>query len=202
VSSPPDGFNQDHEERDVMTVRMRMTSRSLGLGLALMVLLAACGGSAEQAEDGGDSTAGGETVEITAVDYEFEGVPETVETGTELTLSNESEGEVHEMVVVRIDDDETRPLEELLRIPEEEAQQVTSFAGVAVALPGEEGLTPEGPVVLDKPGRYAMLCFIPTGADPEAYEQALEEGAEEAPEIEGGPPHFTHGMAAELVVEE
>lgn len=180
----------------------RTTRRSLVLGLALTTLLAACGGSAEQGGDDEGSAGGGETVEITAVDYEFEGVPETVEPGTELTLTNGSEGEVHEMVVVRIDDDETRPLEELLQIPEDEAQQVTSFAGVAVALPGEEGLTPEGPVVLDKPGRYAMLCFIPTGADPEAYEQALEEGAEEAPEIEGGPPHFTHGMAAEFVVEE
>ncbi|MBW3575543.1 MAG: hypothetical protein KY450_11840, partial [Actinobacteria bacterium] len=41
--------------------------------------------------------AAGETVEVTAVDYSFQGIPDTVEAGTEFRLKNESEGELHEM---------------------------------------------------------------------------------------------------------
>jgi len=42
---------------------------------------------------------------------------------------------------------------------------------------------------------------IPTGADPDAYREAVESGATEAPDVGGGPPHVVEGMAAELVVE-
>lgn len=195
---------------------------ALAIWMALAMLLAGC------ADDAGDDTTddvdttdeetpdeeespddeevssddeAGDTVEITAVDYAFEGVPDTVEAGTELTLTNTSEGEVHEMVVMRVDDDETRPLDELLGLSDEEVEEVVTFAGVAVAMPGEDGFTPEGPVVLDEAGRYVMLCFIPTGADPAAYQEAIESGAEEAPEVDGGPPHVAQGMVAEFEVE-
>lgn len=194
---------------------------ALAIWMALAMLLAGCGDAGDDTTDDVDPTdaetpddeespdeeevssddeAGG-TVEITAVDYAFEGVPDTVEAGTELTLTNASEGEVHEMVVSRIDDDETRPLEELLGLSDEEAQEIAAFAGVAVAMPGEDGFTPEGPVVLEEPGRYIMLCFIPTGADPAVYQEAIESGAQEAPEVDGGPPHVAQGMAAEFLVE-
>lgn len=183
---------------------------SLAIGAAVVALMAGCGGfeGDDTAADGQAevevpttaAAAAGETVEITAVDYGFEGVPDSVETGTELTLTNDSEDEVHEMVVLRVDDDETRPLEELLQLPDEEAEQVTTFAGVSVALPGDQGVTPEGPVVLSEPGRYVMLCFIPTGADPDAYRQAIEGDATDAPQVEGGPPHVAEGMVAEFEV--
>lgn len=185
--------------------------------LAASLVLAACGGGAEEptgAETGTGTEAespdtgaapGGETVEVVGVNYAFEDVPEEVSAGTQLTFRNESEDEFHEVVVMRIDDDETRSIEELLQLPEEEAGQVAQFRGVLVAFPGENGVNPEDPqgepvISLDEPGRYALLCFIPTGADPEAFRQAIEEGASEAPEVEGGPPHFTQGMAWELSV--
>lgn len=185
---------------------------ALAIWMALAMLLAGC---ADDTTDDVDATdeetsdeeevssddAAGDTVEITAVDYAFEGVPDTVVAGTELTLTNASEGEVHEMVVMRVDDDETRPLDELLGLSDEEVEEVVTFAGVAVAMPGEDGFTPEGPVVLDEAGRYVMLCFIPTGADPAVYQEAIESGAQEAPEVDGGPPHVAQGMVAEFQVE-
>jgi hypothetical protein len=45
------------------------------------------------------------------------------------------------------------------------------------------------------------MCAIPTGVDPDVYLQAAAEAAGGPPEVEGGPPHFLHGMAAELIVE-
>lgn len=41
---------------------------------------------------------------------------------------------------------------------------------------------------------YLLLCFIPEGADPAVYEDALEGSGEGQPEVEGGPPHAELGM--------
>jgi hypothetical protein len=46
-----------------------------------------------------------------------------------------------------------------------------------------------------------VMCAIPTGVDPEEYLAAAAGAAGGPPDVAGGPPHFTHGMAAELIVE-
>lgn len=102
---------------------------------------------------------------------------------------------------MRLPDDETRSVEELLALPEEELMAL--FPGppatVLMAPPGGEQVAAVGDGTLSEPGRYALVCFIPTGADPVAFmEQAGPDGP---PEVDGGPPHIVHGMHAELVVE-
>src|SRR3989337_2217004 len=72
--------------------------KSTSLFVAGLWLVAACGGSS--------ATEG--TIEITANDYSFAGVPETVAAGSELTLTNASAAEAHELVVMNIADDEAR----------------------------------------------------------------------------------------------
>ena len=192
--------------------------RYLLAGLVLSLALAGCADDAPEevaatitdaaapsTPDDGATTAANATVEVTAVDYAFDDVPETVPAGSELTLANASDAEFHEMVVFRVDDDQDMPLDEIVRTAAEESDgpppDWLTFAGVSVAMPGEDGMAPEGPVVLEEPGRYLLLCFIPTGADPAAYQQAMESGATEAPDVQGGAPHVAEGMAAELVVE-
>lgn len=149
------------------------------------------------------TAAAGETVEVTAVDYEFEDLPESVDAGTQLTLTNASTAELHELVALLIPASETRPVSELVELPEEEI--MTIFAGepaaVLIAPPGEDGMAVVGDGTLTDTGRYAIICSIPTGADPQAFLDAMESGAEEPPEVEGGPPHFVNGMFAELTVE-
>ena len=44
------------------------------------------------------------------------------------------------------------------------------------------------------------LCFIPTGADPQAYLDALGENPGQPPQVDGGPPHHTAGMYTDLIV--
>ena len=85
--------------------------------------------------------------------------------------------EVHEIIIVRINDDVTLTLDELLALPEEESDtMVTEFGGMFGIFPGTSQST-----VLDfTPGRYVAICFFPQGATPEMFEQmmAAEEAAE------------------------
>lgn len=168
---------------------------------ALLVALAsgvtACG------DDGSDLASAG-TLEVRAVDYDFDGVPRSVPSGTRLTLTNGSREEFHELVVVRIQDPEQRPLGQLIDLPAGELRDVIRRQGVLGALPGEDGVTLRGDTTLGEPGRYGLVCFIPLGADPEAYRELVEADVPadlEPPEVEGGPPHAERGMFVELTVE-
>jgi hypothetical protein len=142
----------------------------------------------------------GEAVIVRGVDYAFEDLPDTVSVGTQLTLVNESDEELHELVAFRIPDDEERSAEELFEAPPEGEDEAPPDM-VLIAPPGEEGEAVLGDGTLTEPGRYALGCFIPTGADPAEYMAAAEEATNGPPEVAGGPPHFVHGMFAELTVE-
>lgn len=180
--------------------------RALITLLALAFALTACGGGEEEPADDASETEtaseaaeAGEELEVTGVDYEFQGVPETVEPGTKLTFTNASEKEAHEMVLLRINDGEERPLEELLKLPQEETQNLAQFQGVAFGFPGEETMYPDGDTTVTEAGRYAIVCFIPVGADVEAIKKSMQQ-QQGPPDMGDGPPHFTQGMAAEFTV--
>lgn len=129
---------------------------------------------------------GFETVEVTAVDYAFEADLDSVEAGTVVfDFSNEGT-ELHEMALIRINDDTTESIEELLEMPEEEADTKATFLGASFAAPGSGDAMYAD---LDA-GRYVVVCFIPTGST------SMEEV-----ETADGPPHFTHGMLREFTVE-
>ncbi|MHA6784434.1 hypothetical protein ACVGOW_26075 [Pseudonocardia saturnea] len=139
------------------------------------------------AEDGVDSymvaECGYEEVRITAADFEYQGLPETLTAGTKaVTLVNEGE-EQHEVGVVRINDDVTLTVEEILALPEEEGMAAVTFKGAAFAEPGG---TDTSFIRIDQPGRYGVACFIPEGST------AGTEGS--------GPPHFTLGMLGAFTV--
>lgn len=143
-------------------------------------------------------------VEVTLVDYAFEGLPERVDAGTRLTIANDAPAELHELVAIRLPDDEERSVEALLQLPEAELGPLLGAgppAAVLLAPPGGEQIAAVGDGTLREPGRYLVMCAIPTGVAPDVYLAAAAASGGEKPEVEGGPPHFVHGMAAELVVE-
>ncbi len=150
--------------------------------LGLVVMLAGCGGDPGSSESGGDGgeQAGPQTVEVVGVDYAFEGVPESLPAGpTTFTFVNDSKDEPHEMVLFRIKPNVEESLQELLRLPEQQARKMVTPVGGTGAPPGR-------PVKQDvtgdlAPGNYGMLCFVPVDGN--------------------GPPHFTRGMVAEFTVE-
>jgi hypothetical protein len=126
---------------------------------------------------------GFEQIEAVGVDFEYEGIPDTVPAGVvAVTFDNQGE-ELHEIAMVRINDDVDLSIEELAALPEEEAMSMVTFTGVAFAAPGEADTT----FLTLEPGRYGAVCFVPEGTTHEA------EGT--------GAPHFTLGMLAEFTAE-
>jgi hypothetical protein len=123
-----------------------------------------------------------ETVDVTGVDFAYEGVPETIEAGTvAFAFENAAEKEDHMMGIIKKADGVDLTWQELLELPEEESESQVEFKGEAFAPAGESSTAL---AELD-PGEYAMICFIPVGS----------------PETEDGPPHFTQGMLQEFTVE-
>jgi plastocyanin len=142
----------------------------------------------------------GDTLVVTAVDYRFEGLPETVPAGTKISLVNEG-NEPHEFVAIRIPDEETRSVEELVQLPEDEIDAVFGAGEPATVILAATGQTDvPGAVVgdgtLNEPGRYAIVCFLPVGSD-----DSILESDGPPPAGEDSMPHAMQGMIAELTVE-
>ncbi len=143
------------------------------------------------------------TVAIDGIDYRFDNMPADVKAGTMFTFKNTSTKEFHEMVAIRIPDTEKRSVQELTALTEAETDAVfgdTLPAFVMVAGPGEDGIPVLGDGTITEPGRYAVICAIPVGADPAAVAEAMQTASSEPPDLGDGPPHFTNGMFAELNV--
>jgi plastocyanin len=161
------------------------------------------GDTGDDGDDGdeGDEGAAGDTVEVTGVEYAYEGLPDTVEAGTTFSFTNEGE-ELHEMVAFLIPDEEDRSIDELVQLEDEELGEV--FGGepmpefVLMAEPGDDGtmvFPPDGEATVTEPGRYGVVCFIPVGMT------EMPEGEQEGPPEGDGPPHAFEGMTGEFTVE-
>ena len=123
-----------------------------------------------------------ESFDVAAVEYAFEGLPETVPAGNVgFNFTNEGE-ELHEMILVRFKDPEAN-IEELIELPQKEAEKQIENVGFSFANPGESDAQT---FQLDA-GTYGVVCFVPTGTTPD------KEG--------DGPPHTFQGMAAQFSVE-
>jgi hypothetical protein len=144
-----------------------------------------------------------ETIDVTAVDYNFDGIPKTIAAGSTLSLTNKSTAEVHELVAFRLPDTETRDAATLAALPREELEAVLAGppALVTVAPPTQAGFTAVGDGTLSVPGRYLLLCTIPTGANPADYLAAAQAAHGGPVDVAGGAPHFVIGMFAETTVE-
>ncbi|HEX8581629.1 MAG TPA: hypothetical protein VF640_04845 [Acidimicrobiales bacterium] len=124
------------------------------------------------------TTVAADPVAVLAVDYAFDGLPDRVPAGTPVRLTNASTTEAHELVAVRLADGDERTVDELVALPAGEVDALVGrAAATATAGPGGEVAT----ATLDRPGRYLVVCTLPTGAA-------------------GGPPHFTAGMYGQIVV--
>ncbi|MFP5488731.1 MAG: hypothetical protein ACLGHQ_10550, partial [Acidimicrobiia bacterium] len=167
----------------------RMSIAALAAGCA--VTLAACGDDAGAAADG--------VFEVTMADFHYGDLPDEVPAGTRLEIENTSATELHELVAFRLADDDDRTVEEILDGDLAGLLSTAPPATVLLAAPGGEQIAAVGDGTLTEPGRYLLLCAIPTGADPDEY-LAAAATSDGPPQVDGGPPHFVHGMADELVV--
>ncbi len=168
----------------------------------LLALAAGCSSGDATTAEPDPAAAEAEVVEVTLVDFAFEDLPGSVPAGTRFTVVNEAERELHELVAFRLSDDDERSVEELTALsPVELVEALGEPTTVLLAEPDGPVIPAVGDGTLDEPGRYAIMCFIPTGVEPAVYLEAAAETEEGPPQVDGGPPHFVHGMYAELTVE-
>jgi len=185
--------------------RTALAGLALAAGLLGATLVAGCGDDGAGASTSGTAEvttthAAHHPVVVTATDYAFAGLPGTVPAGTPLQLVNDSSVELHELVAIRLPDSETRPVAELLK--DDPAALSAQPATVLLAPPGAQTIVAVGDGTLTEPGRYALICAIPTGISPQAYLDAVKAAGGGKPELDTtAPPHLAHGMFAELVVE-
>lgn len=126
-------------------------------------------------------------ITITATEYAFEGT-DALEAGGHFAVNFENHGkELHELHVARVDDGEERSMEELFQDPN--GEDATTEVGHAFACPG--GVAESAGVDMSEPGRYLVVCFMPTGLTPET---------DPADFAKLGPPHAKNGMAVEVDV--
>ena len=126
-------------------------------------------------------------LEVTAKEFAFEGIPETLKAGQVAMLLTNDGAEAHEMGIVKKKDGVTESFDDLLALPEEQAMdKVEMVNGTFVPRKGSQSM-----LVADlEPGDYMAVCFIPTGTT-----------IDDSGEHEGsGPPHFVQGMKAEFTV--
>ena len=109
---------------------------------------------------------GYQVIDVTATDYAYDGIPADAEAGKTLIRITNDGTEYHEVVLQRVHTGETRSVEEILALPEEEGGDLLDYQGNAFAPPGLGNWT----VVDLSAGRHAAMCFIPTGATPEAFQ--------------------------------
>jgi len=153
------------------------------------IVVAACG------------SAGPQEYAVTATDFAFDGLPSTMAAGSTITLSNESSVELHEFVAIPLPDSETRTAEEIIGDPEGLRAYFPTVEAVIIAPPESDGMAVVGTGELSTAGRYLIICAIPTGVNPDEYLAASAESEEGPPDVGDGPPHFVHGMWAEITVE-
>jgi plastocyanin len=169
----------------------------MAMGVSLVVV-SACSASAPTASPTTVATAapGAGSIEVSGVDYRFEGLPGSVPAGTTLTFRNDGE-EVHEMVVMRRNDGVSKPFMAILGQGEAAAREEVTVLGATAAPPDQAG--PNG-ITVDQPGDYALVCFIPVGTTPGGSGRPGGTPAGSGPP--GAPPHFVRGMITEFTVTE
>jgi uncharacterized cupredoxin-like copper-binding protein len=124
-----------------------------------------------------------ETLDVTAVDYRFEGVPDELSTGYHVIDFTNGGQENHEMFAFRIDDASIESVTDIFDLPEDEAFSKITPVNAVYATPGTSDVVSWD---LTEPGRYAVFCAISLGS---------------VGDSEGdGPPHFTQGMVREFTV--
>jgi hypothetical protein len=132
---------------------------------------------------------GYQVIDVTATDHAFDGIPADAEAGNTLIQITNDGTEYHEVLLQRVQQGETRSVEEILALPDDEGGDLLDYLGNAFAPPGLGNWA----VVDLSAGRYGAMCFIPTGA---TTPEALHSGQAD----DTAQPHATQGMLAEMQV--
>lgn len=120
-------------------------------------------------------------LDVTGIDYGFEGLPEELPAGTAAVrfTNRTSHEEPHELIIAKRNDGTTESLDELAEMNPDELMEKVTMAGVAFADAADSSSTSFMEL---EPGTYVAICTIPVGGG------------------ESGPAHATSGMIGEFQV--
>lgn len=121
-----------------------------------------------------------QNIDVTGVDYKYNGLPATVKAGkTSLAFKNAtSMKEMHMALVVKPKKGVTQTLDQLLALPQDQVESKVDVVASPVSPPGKTS----GALLDLTPGTYFVLCPLPVGGKND------------------GAPHFTKGMSATFTV--
>jgi len=131
------------------------------------------------------SSCGYNQVQVTGIEYEFQGLPKTLPAGKTAIQFTDAGTELHMLDLFRIKTKDS--LKKLLALPEKELGKKVQDVGSAdvTTLGGTQYVFADL-----KPGRYGAVCFFPVGA---TSLDTLQHSK--------GAPHWKEGMYQEVKVE-
>jgi hypothetical protein len=125
----------------------------------------------------------GTQVPVTAIDYEYQGMPATLKAGVnKFKFTNTAPKEDHMIAIAKLTPAaQGKDVQEILALPEKkQAKYVDQADGAfAYATAGQTGYSPAALT----PGTYMYACFLPVGGK------------------KNGAPHFTEGMYGTFTVQ-
>ena len=124
----------------------------------------------------------GTSVPVTAIDYEYQGVPASLKAGvTKFKLTNASPKEEHMMAIIKLTPAaQGQDVSKLLALPQKAQAKYFDDSSEAF-MEAPAGQVAYTPIDL-QPGTYAYVCFLPVGGK------------------HNGAPHFTKGMYGTFTV--
>jgi hypothetical protein len=128
-------------------------------------------------------------LDVTGVEYEFQGLPKTLPAGNVAIRFTDNGAEIHELDILRVKSKDSA--KKIAGLSERDlAKKAVSVAGTFAT----QGQTSYTIADLTKPGRYVAICHLPVGA---TSEQALEEAGHK----HDAKSHAQEGMVQEITVE-
>src|SRR5687767_360910 len=113
----------------VRRVFLLVSAAVVGLSIAACSGTAASPAASRPATSAAASPAGsGAAITVTAIDYAFQGVPDTMAPGTSLSLVNAGK-EFHELQLVRRNPDVTQSFDELLKLSQADVGKFITIVG-------------------------------------------------------------------------
>jgi hypothetical protein len=127
---------------------------------------------------------------VTGIEYEFQGLPRTLPTGTVAIQFNNPGAELHELAIYRIKSKDS--LKKIVGLSEKERRKKLEEIDGTFAMQNQ---TTYVIAELSKPGRYGVVCHLPVGS---TSEEALEEAEKKKDHPKS---HADEGMYATIKVE-
>jgi hypothetical protein len=127
-------------------------------------------------------------LDVTGIEYEFQGLPKTLPAGTVAIRFTDTGAELHELAIYRMKTKDS--LKKVVGLSEKEQSKKLEPVGGTFAMQNQTSFTI---AELTKPGRYAVICHLPVGS---TSVEAAEEAEHDHPKS-----HAQEGMYATITVE-